>query len=383
MRFAWSEEQSLLGATLRRFLDDRYDFESRRRRVAAGFDPALWKELSELGLLGLPFEEQYGGSAGSALDTLIVMEQFGRRLVVEPYVPTVILGGGLLRAAASEQQRQRFLPALIAGELRFALAFAEQHSRFNLAWVDTSARRDGDDYVLQGHKIVVLGAPEAQYLFVTARILDEGADAEAVSLFLIAADAPGVELRSYTTVDGMSAAEVFLRDVRVDAQGLVGAPHGALPALEQVLDEAIAAICGEAVGAMAALNEKCVEYSKTRHAFGRAIADFQVIGHRLVDMHVAYEQAAAMAIKAALKVDAEPVERARTLSAGKVRVGQEGMFIGKHAVQLHGAIGTTDELDIGHYFKRLLAISNLFGSTAHHLRRYVRLADQRLARGDA
>jgi len=382
MRFAWSEEQSLLGAELRKFLGDRYDFESRRKRVAGGFDAGMWQQLSELGLLGLPFDEQYGGSGGSALDTLVVMEAFGRHLVVEPYVPTVVLGGGLLRIAASEQQRQRYLPGLIAGELRFALAFAEQQSRFNLADVATVARRDADGYVLSGHKIVVYGAPEAQHIFVTARIDDGCADA-GLSLFLIAADAAGVELRTYTTVDGMSAAEVVLHDVHTDAQSLVGAPHRALPAIEQVLDEAIAAICGEAVGAMAALNEKCVEYSKTRQAFGSAIADFQVIGHRLVDMHVAYEQAAAMAIKAALKVGAEPAERAKTISAAKVKVGQEGIFIGKHAVQLHGAIGTTDELDIGHYFKRLLAIQTLYGSTAHHLRRYVQLGDQRFARGDA
>jgi alkylation response protein AidB-like acyl-CoA dehydrogenase len=379
MRFTWTEEQQLLRASLTKYVAERYTFENRRRRIAAGFDATIWKELAELGILGLPFDERYGGSGGSMLDTLIVMEAFGRGLVVEPYLASIILGGGLLRHAANESQKSQLIPTLIAGELRLAFAFAEPQARFNLSKVTTRARAVDNGYVLKGQKSVVYGAPEAHQLFITARTAgQDDADRHGISVFLVPTDRPELQMQRYRCVDGMSAAEVVMRDVPLPADSLVGELHGALPAIERVIDEATIAICGEAVGMMAALNEKCVDYSKNRHAFGEPIAEFQAVAHRIVDMHVAYEQAAAMAIKAAAKLagvshDSANNDAARTVAACKAKVGPESAFVGKSAVQLHGAIGITDELDIGHYFKRLMAIQTLFGNTDHHLRRYIAL----------
>ncbi len=373
MRFTWTEEQELLRSSLRKFVDQRCHADYRRRRLVRGFDGEVWTELAEMGVLGLPFDEKHGGSGGSALDTLIVMEAFGRSLVIEPYVASVILGGGLLRAAAAERHQAEFIPRVISGELRLAFAFAEAQSRFNLAHVDVRAERTAGEYRLTGRKIVVLGAPECHLLLISARTAGGSLDRDGISLFVVPRDAAGVAIRGYTCVDGMSAAEVTLNNVRVPPDVLLGELDAALPAVERVIDEAISAVCGEAVGAMAALIERCIAFAKTRHAFGKPIGQFQVIGHRLVDMNVSYEQACAIAIKAALKLSAGSPQARRTVCACKVAVGKEAAFVGKSAVQLHGAMGTTDELDIGHYFKRMTALQTLFGSTQHHLRRYADL----------
>lgn len=375
MRFTWTAEQQLLQATIGKFVRERYSFDYRRRRLAGGFDPAIWTELAELGVLGLPFDEQYGGMGGSALDTVIVMEAFGQGLVVEPYLSSIVLGGGLLRLAGDESQKQQLIPALIEGQLRLAFAFAETQSRFNLANVAVQARASNGGYTLSGRKVVVYGAPEAHKVFVTARTSGAQLDAQGISLFLLSLDAPGLQLRSYRCVDGMTAADVTLDNVQVSTSALIGPRDHALPIVERVIDEGTTAMCAEAIGAMAALNEKCVEYSKARQAFGKPIADFQVIGHRLVDMHVSYEQAAALTLKAASTFSS--ADSARTVSACKVKVNQEAAFVGKSAVQLHGAIGMTDELDIGHYFKRLMAIQTLFGGSDYHLRRYIQLGNTR------
>jgi alkylation response protein AidB-like acyl-CoA dehydrogenase len=242
-----------------------------------------------------------------------------------------------------------------------------------LADVNVNARRVAGDYVLTGRKIVVLGAPDCHMLIATARTSGSRFDREGISLFLIPKDSDGLEVQGYTCVDGQSAADITLNDVRVPRDSLLGEPGAALTSVEQVVDEATSAICGEAVGAMAALIERCVAFAKTRHAFGKPIGQFQAIGHRLVDMHVCYEQASAIAIKAALKLSTASTDTRPTISACKVSVGKEAAVIGKCAVQLHGAMGTTDELDIGHYFKRLTAIQTTFGSTHEHLRRYADL----------
>jgi alkylation response protein AidB-like acyl-CoA dehydrogenase len=372
VRFSWTEEQVLLRATLNQYFADRYPFENRQRRIRDGFSSALWNELAELGILGVPFEEEYGGTGGSPLDTLIVMEAFGRALVVEPFLPSIVLSGGLLRALASPAQKSRLIPPIISGELRAAFAFAEAQSRFNLSNVATEARiRDGQ-YVLNGRKIVAYGAPESQLLLVTARTAGSSLEPQGISVFMIPKDTKGLRIATYRCVDGMAAGDVIMEDVRLAREALLGEADHALPAIERVIDEAICAICGEAVGAMAALVEKCVEYSKSRRAFGKPIAEFQVIGHRLVDMHVAYEVAAAMAVKTAVAMRGRSAtEVTAAASACKVKVGQEAGFIGKTAVQLHGAIGTSDELDIGHYFKRLTTLQTMFGSADFHLRRYI------------
>jgi alkylation response protein AidB-like acyl-CoA dehydrogenase len=373
MRFHWSEEQRLLRAALQKYLDERCGFEGRRMRIEGGFSVESWDGLAGLGVLGLPFEDRYGGSDGSALDTLIVMEALGRGLVVEPFLATVVLGGGLLRQLASDEQKNRLLPALISGQLRLAFAFAEQESRFNLSNVRSRASLENDKYVLNGSKIVVYGAPECHSVLISARSSGNFLDRDGISVFLVPRETPGLTLRDYRALDGMAAAELTISNVRVPRDDLIGPPGGALPAIERVIDEAVAAACGEAVGIMGALNEKCIEFAKRRKAFGQPIANFQVIGHRLVDMQVAYEQAAAITLRAASKLATGAPDSARAVAACKVKVNQEAGFVGKAAVQLHGAMGMTDELDIGHYFKRLLAIQTMFGNADHHLRRYIAL----------
>lgn len=383
MRFSWTEEQLLLQTTLDKYLADRYSFESRQRRVQDGFDPALWHELAELGILGLPFEEQYGGSGGSALETLLVMAAFGRALVVEPFVPSVVLAGGLLRLLAHPAQKSRFIPPIISGELRAAFAFAEAQSRFNLSHVTTTARLRAGRYVLNGRKIVVYGAPECHVLLVAARTAGSALEPQGISVFWVPREADGLRIAGYRCVDGMAAADVIMEDVGVPHENLLGEADQALPAIERVIDEALCATCGEVVGAMGALVEKCVEYSKSRRAFGKPIAEFQVIGHRLVDMHVAYEVAAAMAVKTAVSVgNKSAAGAAAAASAGKVRIAREAAFIGKAAVQLHGAIGISDELDVGHYFKRLTALQTLFGGADFHLRRYIHCSRGRYRHGN-
>jgi alkylation response protein AidB-like acyl-CoA dehydrogenase len=372
MRYIWSEEQRLLRSTLQRYLTDRHSFTDRRRRAGRGFDAGAWAGLADLGLLGVPFPEELGGGGGSALDMLIVMEQLGRALVTEPYVPTVVLGGGLLRHGGNAEQKGEFIPGLIAGEMRFAFAFAEARSRFNLANVSTEAQPARGGFLLSGQKIVVYGAPDAHAIFVTARTTGEPRDRQGVSLFLVSKDAPGLSMRTYITTDGMSAADIGLREVWVPETSRVGELDGALPLVEQVVDEATVAVCAEAVGAMEALNERCVEYCKTRQAFGETLSKFQVLRHRLVDMHLAHELAGAITLKAGLAITCSAEHRARMVSACKVQVGQEAALVGKNAVHLHGAIGMTEELDVGHYFKRLTLIQTMFGNVDHHLRRYVR-----------
>ena len=371
MRFTWTDDQIALRDTLLKFVAQQFRFDNRKRRIEGGFDPQAWSELASLGVLGLPFEEQYGGSGGSALDTLIVMEAFGRSLVVEPFVSCVILAGGLLRYGARPEQQMRLIPALASGDVRLACAFTEEQSRYNLANVATRAQDDGEQFRISGRKSVVYGAPDCHSLIIAARTAGDATAAEGISLFLVPIGSAGLSLRTYTGVDGMAAADVTLVDVRVSKDDVLGDLHHALPALERAIDDATSAICGEAVGIMGALIERCIEHAKSRQAFGKPIAQFQVIGHRLVDMQVSYEVAAASALKAATAQEHSNDDRRRAVSAAKVQVAREAAFVGKSAVQLHGAMGTTDELDIGHYFKRLMAIQTLFGGADYHLRRYV------------
>jgi alkylation response protein AidB-like acyl-CoA dehydrogenase len=371
MRFGWDEQQILLRSMLERFVADR---RATRPPPDAGFDAAEWRELAELGILGLPFAEADGGSGGSALDVVLAMQAFGQGLVTAPYLSTVILAGGLLRAAGAPAQRAAHLPALIAGEKLFAFGFAELGSRFNPVNVATRAAARGDGgFVISGAKSVVLGAPDAHACFVTARTAGEPLDETGVSLFLVPLDAPGVTLRSYRCIDGFPAADVTLDRVEAPAEALFGELGKAAPVVRRVLDEATVAVCADAVGAMAAVNARCVDYAKTRRAFGQAIGDFQAVQHRLVDMQIAYEMASAITLKAAVQLAGGGPAAARAAAGCKAQVNEEAAFVGKTAVQLHGAIGITEELDIGRYFKRLMAFKTSFGDTDHHLQRRLRL----------
>jgi pimeloyl-CoA dehydrogenase small subunit len=373
MDFDFTEEQRLLDETVRRLVKDEYGFEKRRGYKASpdGFSRKLWQRYAEIGLLGLPFAESHGGFGGSAVETMIVMESFGRGLVLEPYFASVILGGGLVSATGSAAQKQAILPQLAAGKLMLAFAHGERQSRYALADVETRAERDGGFYVLTGEKGVVLHGDGADQLIVSARTGGTSRDKSGISLFLVDRKAKGVGVRGYPTVDGLRAAEVALGRVRVGADALLGAPSEAYGAIEHAVDRAIAALCAEAVGIMEVLNATTLEYLKTRKQFGVPIGSFQVLQHRMADMVLEHEQAKSMAILAALSADgADATERRRVISAAKVQIGKSGRFIGQQAIQLHGGIGMTDEYTAGHYFKRLTMIAQSFGDEDYHLDRF-------------
>ena len=370
MDFDFTEEQRLLKESLDRLIADRYGFEQRQSYAQnpEGWSRPLWRQLAELGLLGLPFAERLGGSDGGAVETMIVMEGFGHALALEPYLATVVLGGGFLRHGGSEAQQAALLPQIAAGELTLAFAATERHSRYDLADIATTARRDGSGWILDGEKGVVLHGDSADRLIVTARIGGGQRERDGIALFLVDAAAEGVARRGYPTQDGLRAAEVALSRVRVEGDAVLGEPGAGLPLVERVVDEAIAALCAEAVGAMSALHELTLDYLKTRQQFGRTIASFQVLQHRSVDMLIALEQARSMALYATMMVDSpDAAERHAAVAAAKVQIGRTGRFIGQQAIQLHGGIGMTMEYKAGHYFKRLTMIDTMFGDADYHL----------------
>ncbi len=373
MDFNYNEEQLALQDTLRRFIAKDYGFEQRRALAgsAEGYSRAHWRQFADLGILALPFPEEFGGitaAGGNAVDTMLVMEMFGRGLVLEPYLATAILAGGLIRDAGSQKQKEDLLPAIAGGELLMALAHYEAQGRYELQHVATTAQRDGDGYTLNGAKAVVLAGGAAGKLIVSARTGGGPRDREGISLFLVARDAPGLTVRGYPTQDGARAAEIKLAGVRVGKDALIGAQDAALPSIERALDHAIAALCAEAVGAMTALNEATLEYIKTRKQFGQPIGRFQALQHRMVDMVMAAEQARSMATLAAVRADStDAAERRRAIAAAKAYVGQSARSVGQSAVQLHGGMGVVDELNVSHYFKRLTMINATFGDADYHL----------------
>jgi pimeloyl-CoA dehydrogenase small subunit len=376
MDFSYSEEQTLLRNSVSKYLADRYTFDSWRKftRNDLGRDPAHWKQFAELGLLAAPLPEEHGGLGGGAVDASVVMEEFGKALVVEPYVPTVIIGGGLLKHGGNDAQKSEWLNKIAAGETMMAFAFAESQGRYNLADLTTSAKKQGGGYVLNGQKAVVVGAPWADQLIVTARTAGGQRDAKGVSVFLVDKKAKGVSSRDYPTVDGLRASEITFENVEVPAANLIGPVDDALPLIECVVDEAIAATCAEATGCMKVLVDTTVAYSKQRKQFGVPIGKFQVLQHRMVDMFVNYEQSVSITLMVTLKLDEGEAERAKAASAAKVTIGKSGRFVGQSAVQIHGGMGMTDELNVGHYFKRLTMIDALYGNTDHHLKRYAALS---------
>jgi alkylation response protein AidB-like acyl-CoA dehydrogenase len=367
MDFNYTEEQLALQDTLRRFIARDYGFEHRRglAKSADGFDRSAWKTFADFGILALPFHEDFGGLNGNAVDTMLVMEMLGRGLALEPYVSTVVLCGGLIRDAGSTAQKQALLPSIAGGELMLAFAHFEAGARYELDHVATTARASGSGWKLDGIKAVVLGAPSAGKLIVSAR------DGKGISLFLVDAKAPGVTLRAYPTQDGARAADVKLAGVEVSANALLGKAGAALPIIERALDYANAALCAEAVGIMSALNEVTLEYLKTRKQFGVPIGKFQALQHRMADMVIATEQARSMATLAAVRVDsADAAERSRSVAAAKAYVTQSARLVGQQAVQLHGGMGVVDELNVSHYFKRLTMIGLTFGDADYHLGRF-------------
>jgi len=378
--FSFTEEQSMLRDTVASFLQDKYDFEARRKIVASdsGWRQDYWSAFAnELGILGAPFSEELGGLGGGAIENMIVMEEFGKALVVEPYLGTVVIGGGFLKhsgyAGASD-----VIANIIGGETVIAFAYAEPQARYNWANLKTTAKKEGAGYVLNGHKAVVVGAPWATHLIVTARTGGAQSDANGVSVFLIDKNLPGIVTRDYPTVDGQRASEVYFENVSIPADALIGGEGAGLPLVEKVIDEATAAVCAEAVGAMRQLHAGTLDYARQRKQFGQPIANFQVLQHRMVDMFINLEQSVSMTYMATIKLE-DDAERAKAVSAAKVQVGKACKFVGQQAIQIHGGMGMTDELAIGHYFKRTSMIEGLFGSVDHHLRRYEALSFDKAA----
>jgi pimeloyl-CoA dehydrogenase small subunit len=373
--FSFTEEQSMLRDTVASYLADNYDFDKRRAAVSKepGWRPEVWKAFAEeLGILGAPFSEDLGGLGGGPIDNMIVMEEFGKALVVEPYLGTVVIGGGFLKHSGHAGAAD-LIGGIIEGKNLFAFAQAEPQSRYNLASVATTAKKDGAGWILNGHKAVVMGAPFATHLFVTARTSGAERDAGGISVFLVDKAAKGVTTRDYPTVDGNRASEVYFENVSVGADALIGTADNGLPLVEKVVDETIAAMCAEACGVLSKLHTGTVEYTKQRKQFGAPISSFQVLQHRMVDMFINVEQAISMTYMANIKVT-DDAERAKAISAAKVQIGKACRFVGQNAIQLHGGMGMTDEMAIGHYFKRATMIESAFGSVDHHLARYERLS---------
>jgi alkylation response protein AidB-like acyl-CoA dehydrogenase len=377
MDFTFSDEQQLLRDGLTRFLSTRYDVERSRAaaRTGAGWQPEIWRGFAEeLGILGAALPEEVGGIGGGAVEIMIIAEALGHALVIEPFVDTVVVAGGLLQRAGGTAATA-LLEGIVDGSAIVALAATEPTSGDRWSDVSTSARRDGDAWALDGAKIVALNAPLATHLLVTARTSGERTDTAGISLFLVdlAAQPAGLTLHPYRTVDDRRAADVELTGVRLPADALIGDLGEAWPSLERARDDGAAAVCAEAVGCLRRVLADTVDYCKQRRQFGQPIGSFQALQHRLVDMYMELQQAVAAAHLAALKRDEEPAVRARAVSAAKATVGRAARFIGQNAVQLHGGMGMTEELAVGHYFKRLTAVQAEFGSTDAHVARYAAL----------
>jgi pimeloyl-CoA dehydrogenase small subunit len=376
MDFELNEEQRLLRESIGRLLADHYDFAARKRfaQEAGGYSEERWRQYAELGLLALPFAESDGGFGGGSVEIMIVMEAFGRALALEPYLATVVLGGGFLRLGASAATRAALVPKIASGELKLAFAHSERQARYDLADVMTTARKDGASFVLNGAKSLVLNGDTADKLVVSARLSGAQRERNGVALFLLDAATEGVTRRGYPTVDGLRAAEVTLSNVRLPADALIGEAGNGLDLIERVVDTAMAALAAEAVGAMAAMHELTVDYLKTRKQFGMPIGNFQALQHRAAEMLVALEEARSLAFLASMMADdPNPIERRKAMAAAKVQIGRSGRAIGQGAVQLHGAIGMTMEAKVGHYFKRVTMIDTLFGDADYHLAALARL----------
>jgi pimeloyl-CoA dehydrogenase small subunit len=372
MDFDLSDEQRLLRDSVDRLLADHYGFAQRRQFLAEpeGWSRALWRRYAELGLLGLPFAEEYGGFGGGAIEIMLVMEAFGRALALEPYLASVVLAGTALRLAGSAAQQAALLPQVAAGDMLLAFAHGERQARYDLADVLTTARPKGAGWAIDGGKSVVVHGADADRLIVSARSAGERDDPDGISLFLVDAKANGVARRAYPLRDGTRAAEISLSGVEVGAEALLGEPGGALPVIARVVEAGIAAVAAEAVGAMEAMQAMTLEYLKTRQQFGKPIGQNQALQHRSAEMLIALEQGRSMAMLAAMTVDAaDAAERANNIAMAKVGVGQSARFVSQNAIQLHGGIGMTEEYAVGHYFRRVMVIEHMFGDTAHHLSR--------------
>lgn len=373
MDFSYSDEQKLIKEQVEKFVQNDYSFETRNKilEMDGGFDRSIWQQFAELGWLGVPFSEEDGGFGGGAIETSLVMEAFGNGMVVEPYLSTIVLSGNALAFAGSSEQKAELLAGIIGGELLMSVAYAEAKSGYNLANVGTSATKAGDAYTVSGEKVVVLGGESADKVIVSARTSGGNSDEDGISLFIVDAKAAGVEVRAYKTMDGGRAANISFNDAPAE---LLGEEGKGFAVLDRVIDYGIVAASAQALGEMNSSFQKTLAYMKTREQFGKAIGSFQVIQHRMVDMFTHVESSRSMLIMASMKVaSSDAAERKKAVSGAKVYIGDAARAVAQDAVQLHGGIGMTEELDIGHYFRRLTLFCSVFGSTGYHLRRF---ADQ-------
>lgn len=374
MFIEYSEEQTMLHDSAEKYLRDNYSFENRQMTVkqSRGFNAEQWQMFADLGWLAMTFEEDAGGFGGGALETMILCEQFGKYLVLEPYLESVVLVGGLLEAGGQSAIKKHYLAGLMAGELQGALAYLEEGNVANPHYVTTKAESTGEGYLLNGSKTVVLNGPEANLFLVSARVGDNPAQTkEGISIFVVDKNTPGLSYKNYKTYDGRSACELQLENIALDADALVGEVGNAAELAAPIFSRAIVAVCAEAVGAMDALLEATVDYTKQRKQFGQSISSFQVLRHRMVDMYMEIELTRSLLMATAWKLDNDSEDAQQCVAALKAKVGKAGRYVSHNAIQLHGGIGTTDEFSVGHYFKRLAAIGVMFGSRDSHLTRYM------------
>lgn len=369
MNFSLNEEQMMLQDSIEKFINNDYDFETRQRIAAskAAFSPDVWRTFAELGWTAVPFSEDDGGFDGGAIELMVMMQLFGRGLVVEPYLANIVLAGGILGRTASPEQKEKWLHPIIAGELQATLAFVEPQSRYDIANIATTAAADGDAWTLNGNKGFVLNGGNADLFIVPARSGGAQTDQDGITLFAVPADSDGVTCNAYATVDGQQAAEVTFKNVFVDAGAVIGEVGGGYAALDAVIDGATLAVCAEAVGIMQILREKTLEYSKSRIQFGVPIGSFQALQHRMVDMLTDCEQSVSLLLWATMVNASDDADAKQAISAIKYQIGTAGQKVGQEAVQIHGGMGMSWELDIAHYFKRLTAIGQMFGNADWHL----------------
>jgi hypothetical protein len=361
--------------SIARFVQDNYELDKRNATVARehGFSAENWQQFAELGWLSIPFAEEYGGFGGGPVDTMVVMQELGRGLVAEPFLPTVVLFGGLLQAGASEELKQELIPQIISGELQGAFAWVERQSRYELTDLKTRAKQDGVDWVLSGEKTVVLNGGAAQKLVIAARTSGDQADQNGITLFLVDAQAAGVERTVYHMTDGREAANIRLENVT--AQGVLGGVGEGYDLMAPVLNDATLAVCADALGAMESLNAQTLEYLKTRKQFGVHIGSFQALQHRMVDIFAACENTKSLLYRAVLAADADAEDAQRSLLALKVMVGRAGRKIGGEAIQMHGGMGMTEELSVGFYVKRLMIANTLFGDADYQQQKFAELVN--------
>jgi len=375
--FSNTEEQQMLQESVQKFVQKSYDFDTRNQIIASekGYSDENWALFAELGWLTVPFKEDDGGFGGSAVDLAVMMEEFGKAMLVEPFIATAVLAGGLISEQGSAEQKAELLPKIMEGGLQLACAYAELGSRFNLANIKTTAVAAGDNIVLNGSKTAVLNGSNAEVLLVVARESGAATDSEGVSVFLVDAATEGVSIQAFANVDGKKSAEISFKDVSVPAASRLGAVGSALQALQDSVDRATLAVSAEAVGAMEALLHKTVEYSKTRKQFGTAIGTFQALQHRMADMFIECQLARSIVIMAAMKLDGGEAasEKTKAVSAAKSRIGKAIQKVGQEAIQIHGGIGMTEELDVGHLFKLVTAAEIMFGNTDYHTERFASL----------